>query len=123
MALASPRRKALPSDLNAALKARFGERYSTALAVREHHGKDASYHPNMPPDAVVFAETTAEVAEAVKLCAAAKVPIIPFGTGTGLEGNIAALEGGVTIDVSRLNRILRVSAEDLYCTVEAGVTR
>ena len=123
MALASPRRKALPSDLSEGLKTCFGERFSTALAVREHHGKDASYHPSMPPDAVVFAESIAEVAEAVRLCAAAKVPIIPFGTGTGLEGNIAALEGGVTIDVSRMNKILRVSAEDLDCTVEAGVTR
>src|ERR1700685_3471171 len=123
MALASLRRKALSSDLNAALAARFGERFSTAAAVREHHGKDASYHPAMPPDAVVFAETTAEVAETVKLCAAAKVPVIPFGTGTGLEGNILALEGGVTVDLSRMNRILRVSAGDLDCTVEAGVTR
>src|SRR6202167_1460249 len=123
MALASLRRKALSSDLNAALAARFGERFSTAAAAREHNGKDASYHPAMPPDAVVFAETTAEVAETVKLCAAAKVPVIPFGTGTGLEGNILALEGGVTVDLSRMNRILRVSAGDLDCTVEAGVTR
>ena len=123
MALASLRRKALSSDLSTALAARFGERFSTAAAVREHHGKDASYHPAMPPDAVVFAETTAEVAETVKLCAAAKVPVIPFGTGTGLEGNILALEGGVTVDLSRMNRILRVSAGDLDCTVEAGVTR
>jgi D-lactate dehydrogenase (cytochrome) len=123
MALASLRPKALSSDLNAALEARFGKRFSTAAAVREHHGKDASYHPAMPPDAVIFAETTADVAEAVKLCAVAKVPVIPFGTGTGLEGNILALEGGVTIDLSRMNRILRVSADDLDCTVEAGVTR
>src|SRR3984885_6072867 len=123
MALASLRPKALSSDLNAALEARFGKRFSTAAAVREHHGKDASYHPAMPPDAVIFAETTADVAEAVKLCAAAKMPVIPFGTGTGLEGNILALEGGVTVDLSRMNRILRVSADDLDCTVEAGVTR
>src|ERR1700689_5190922 len=123
MALASLRRKALSSDLSTALAARFGERFSTAAAVREHHGKDASYHTAMPPDAVVFAETTAEVAETVKLCAAANVPVIPFGTGTGLEGNILALEGGVSVDLSRMNRILRVSAGDLDCTVEAGVTR
>jgi len=123
MALAYPRRKALSGDLNAALASRFGQRFSTSLAVREHHGKDASYHPSMPPDAVVFAESTSEVAETVKLCAVAKMPVIAFGTGTGLEGNIAALEGGVTIDLSRMNRILRVSAEDLDCTVEAGVTR
>jgi D-lactate dehydrogenase (cytochrome) len=123
MALAYPRRTALSDDLNAALASRFGQRFSTSLAVREHHGKDASYHPSMPPDAVVFAESTAEVAETVRLCASAKVPVIAFGTGTGLEGNIAALEGGVTIDLSRMNRILRVSAEDLDCTVEAGVTR
>ncbi len=105
------------------LRARFGERFSTAAAVREHHGKDASYHELVPPDAVLYARTTAEVAEAVRLCAAAKVPVIAFGSGTGLEGNIAATYGGLCIDLSQMNRILRVSVDDLDCTVEAGVTR
>ncbi len=107
----------------AALRARFGERLSTAAALREQHGRDESYHAPAPPDAVVFARSTEEVAEIVKLCAAHKVPVIPFGTGTSLEGHVAALEGGISIDLSQMNRVLRVSPEDLDCTVEAGVTR
>ncbi|HUC63899.1 MAG TPA: FAD-linked oxidase C-terminal domain-containing protein [Stellaceae bacterium] len=105
------------------LKQRFGERLSTAAAVREQHGKDESYHTPAPPDAVVFARSTEEVAEVVRLCAVHKVPVIPFGTGTSLEGHVAALQGGICIDVSQMNRVLRVSPEDLDCTVEAGVTR
>ena len=106
-----------------ALRVRFGERLSTAAAVREQHGKDESYHAPAPPDAVVFVRSTDEVAEIVKLCAAHKTPVIPFGTGTSLEGHVAALAGGISIDLSQMNRVLRVSAEDLDCTVEAGVTR
>ena len=106
-----------------ALRARFGERFSTAAPVREHHGKDASYHELAPPDAVLYARTTEDVAAAVRLCAAAKLPVIAFGTGTGLEGSVAATQGGLCIDLTQMNRILRVSADDLDCTVEAGVTR
>ena len=106
-----------------ALRQRFGDRFSTAVAVREHHGKDASYHRPAPPDAVVYARSTEEVAETVRLCAAERVPVIPFGAGTSLEGQVMALAGGVTIDLTQMNRVLRVSAEDLDCTVEAGVTR
>ncbi|HZB89987.1 MAG TPA: FAD-linked oxidase C-terminal domain-containing protein [Stellaceae bacterium] len=105
------------------LKQRFGERLSTATAVREQHGRDESYHTPAPPDAVVFARSTEEVAEVVRLCAAHKVPVIAFGTGTSLEGHVAALRGGICIDLGQMNRVLRVSAEDLDCTVEAGVTR
>jgi D-lactate dehydrogenase (cytochrome) len=105
------------------LRVRFGERLSTAAAVREQHGKDESYHTPAPPDAVVFARSTEEVAQIVTLCAAHKVPVIPFGTGTSLEGHVAALHGGVCIDLSPMNRVVRVSPEDLDCTVEAGVTR
>src|SRR5690348_4723856 len=86
------------------LRQRFGERLSTSASVREQHGKDESYHAPAPPDAVVFAQSTEEVAEIVGLCAAAKVPVIAFGTGTSLEGHVAALEGGVTIDLSQMNR-------------------
>ncbi len=95
---------------------------SRAATVREQHGKDASYHPCVPPDAVAFAQSTAEVSQIVKLCALHKVPVIPFGTGSGLEGNVMALRGGVCIDISRMNRILQVSTGDLDATVEAGVT-
>jgi len=105
------------------LRERFGDRLSTSAAVREQHGRDESYHLPQAPDAVVFARSTAEVAEVVQLCATHKVPVIPFGTGTSLEGHVAALEGGVCIDLAQMNRVLRVSAEDLDCTVEAGVTR
>src|SRR5216683_1155284 len=110
-------------DVIARLRARFGARVSTAASVLEQHGKDESYHAPAPPDAVVFAQATDEVAEIVTLCAAHKVPVIAFGTGTSLEGHVAALQGGVCIDLSQMNRVLRVSPEDLDCTVEAGVTR
>ena len=106
----------------ASLQGLLGERLSRAASVREQHGKDASYHPCVPPDAVAFPKSTEEVSEIVKLCARHKMPIIPFGAGTGMEGNVVALRGGVCIDMSRMNRILQVSAGDLDATVEAGVT-
>src|SRR6476661_8978621 len=106
-----------------ALRARFGDRLSTAIAVRTQHGKDESYHAAHAPDAVVFARSTEDVAETVKLCAAHQVPVIAYGTGTSLEGQVAALRGGVCIDLSQMNRVLRVNPEDLDATVEAGVTR
>jgi len=105
------------------LRQRFGERFSTSPAVCEQHGKDESFHTPAPPDGVVFAHTTDEVAEIVTLCAQHKVPVIAFGTGTSLEGHVAALRGGICIDVAQMNKVLRVSAEDLDVTVEAGVTR
>ena len=123
MTTAAQRRNDLNHVVIERLKERFGERVSTSAAVREQHGKDESYHAPAPPDAVVFAQSTVEVAEIVKLCAERKVPVIPFGTGTSLEGHVAALQGGICIDLSPMNRVLRVSVEDLDCTVEAGVTR
>jgi D-lactate dehydrogenase (cytochrome) len=105
------------------LKQRFGDQISTALMVRQQHGKDESYHPIEAPDAVFFARSTEDVVEAVKICAQYKVPMIPFGTGTSLEGHVAAREGGISIDVSQMNQVLRVSPEDLDCTVQPGVTR
>jgi D-lactate dehydrogenase (cytochrome) len=105
------------------LKAPLGERLSTSQAVREQHGKDESYHAPEPPDAVAFAESTEEVAEIVKICAGYDCPIIPFGTGTSLEGQVMASDGGISIDVSRMNQVLEVNAEDLDCRVQAGVTR
>jgi D-lactate dehydrogenase (cytochrome) len=111
------------ADVVKVLRARFADRVSTAFAVREQHGKDESYHTPVAPDAVVFARSTAEISEILKLCAAHNVPVIPFGTGTSLEGHVAALHGGICIDVLQMDRILRVSPADLDCTVEAGVTR
>jgi len=106
----------------ASLRLLLGDRLSSAASVREQHGKDASYHPCVPPDAVAFAHSTEEVSEIVKVCARHNLPIIPFGSGTGLEGNVVAVRGGVSIDMSQMNRILQVSTDDLDTTVEAGVT-
>jgi D-lactate dehydrogenase (cytochrome) len=106
-----------------ALRAIMGERLSTTQAVREHHGRDESPFPVTPPDAVVFAHSTEEIAAVVKLCAAHRVPVVPYGVGSSLEGNFLAVQGGVCIDVSQMNRILAINGEDLTATVQAGVTR
>ncbi len=106
-----------------ALRQQFGDRLSTAAAVRAHHGQDGSYHAGHDPDAVVYAQSTEDVERVVEICARESVPVIPYGTGTSLEGHVAALEGGVCLDLSRMNRIIEVNAEDLDCRVQAGVTR
>jgi D-lactate dehydrogenase (cytochrome) len=105
------------------LKQRFGERLSQSAAVREQHGHTTTWIPNQPPDAVVFAENADEISEVVRTCAEHRVPVIPFGTGSSLEGHLNAPYGGVSIDLSRMNRIVAVHAEDLDCIVEPGVTR
>src|SRR5467141_3409288 len=107
----------------AELKALLGERVSTSAAVREHHGKDESYFPYALPDAVVFPATTEEVRDIVNICRRHRVPMIPFGVGTSLEGHILAVNGGVSIDLSRMNEVLAVHEEDLDAVVQAGVTR
>lgn len=109
--------------LLAELSALLGERMTTSQAVRERHGKDESFHAAYPPDVVVFAATTEEVRDVVLICGRHGAPIIPYGTGTSLEGHVAALEGGVCIDLSGMDQVLRVSAEDMDVTVQAGVTR
>ncbi len=114
---------ALPKVLSEALATRFGDRFSTSAALREQHGRGESHHTPAIPDAVVFAENTQDVAEVVRLCAAENVPVIAFGAGTSLEGHLTAIRGGISIDLSHMSNIIRVSAEDLDCTVEAGVTR
>ena len=106
-----------------ALAARFGERFSQSMAIREHHGRDESPYPAMPPEAVVFARTTEEVAEVASLCNQHRVPLIPYGAGSSLEGNFLAVQGGIVLDLSGMDRILAVHPEDLTVTVQAGVTR
>src|SRR6188474_1638972 len=101
----------------------FGNRLVTSQAVREQHGNTLTWIENQPPDAVVFPQSTDDVQEAVRICVQHKVPVIPFGTGTSLEGHINAPLGGVTLDFRDMNRILAVHAEDLDCVVEPGVTR
>jgi D-lactate dehydrogenase (cytochrome) len=107
----------------ASLAAKFGNRLVTSQAVREQHGNTTTWIPNEPPDAVVFAQTTQDVQDIVRICAAHRVPVIPFGTGTSLEGQVNAPQGGVSIDFRDMNRVLAVHAEDLDCVVEPGITR
>jgi len=113
----------VPQALIDLLKSRFAERCSTALVVREQHGRDESSFTVPPPSAVVFAESTADVAEAVRLASEYAVPVIPFGVGSSLEGHLLAVQGGISIDVSRMNKVLSVNADDLTVTVQPGVTR
>jgi D-lactate dehydrogenase (cytochrome) len=105
------------------LRAVLGDRLSTVQAVREHHGKDESHHPAAPPDAVAFAHSNEEVAAVLTICSRHGKPVIPFGAGTALEGHVAALRGGLCLDLSQMREILEVNADDLDCRVQAGVTR
>jgi len=107
----------------ACLSGRFGDKLSTADAVRRHHATGVTAHRTELPDAVLFARATADVVDAVRICHEHRCAIVPFGTGTSTEGQISAEQGGLTIDLSGMDRILRVSPDDLDCTVEAGVTR
>ena len=109
--------------MHEALAERFGARLSTALAVREQHGRDESPFDMPPPDAVVFCESTEEVAFVVAQAAAHRVPVIPYGAGSSLEGHLLAVQGGVSIDLSRMDKLLQIHAEDLTVTVQAGVSR
>ncbi|MCU4180717.1 FAD-binding oxidoreductase [Bosea sp. BH3] len=122
-AAALPPSPAAIAAVTQALAARFGNRLVTSLAVRQQHGHTLTWIPNMPPDAVVYPQSTAEVSEIVKLCAEHGVPVIAFGTGTSLEGHVNAIYGGVSIDMSQMKRIVAVHGEDLDVVVEAGVTR
>ena len=101
----------------------LGERLSVSNSVREQHGRDESFHASAPPEAVAFVENNEEVAEIVRICVQYQKPIIPFGTGTSLEGHVAALHGGVCLDVSGMNKVLEVNENDLDCRVQSGVTR
>jgi len=107
----------------AALAAKFGNRLVTSQAVREQHANTTTWIANQPPDAVVFPQATEEVQDIVRICAERRVPVIPFGTGTSLEGHINAPYGGVSIDFRDMNRVLAVNAQDLDCVIEPGITR
>lgn len=113
----------VPPAMLEALKAHFGERCSTALAVREQHGRDESPFDVPPPEVVVFCESTDDVAAVVRLADAHAVPVIPYGAGSSLEGHLLAVQGGVSIDLGRMNKVLSIQPEDLTVTVQAGVTR
>jgi D-lactate dehydrogenase (cytochrome) len=105
------------------LAERFGPRFQTGDAIRTQHAHTTTYIPAQLPDGVVFVETAEEVKAIVSLCAELKVPVIPFGTGSSLEGQVNAPHGGISIDFSNMKRVLEVNAEDLDCTVEPGITR
>jgi D-lactate dehydrogenase (cytochrome) len=115
--------RAVPQALLDALVARFGAQCSLAMVVREQHGRDESSFEAPPPAAVVFAEKTQDAADAVALAAQYDVPVIPFGVGTSLEGHLLAVQGGISIDLGRMNKVLSINADDLTVTVQAGVTR
>ncbi len=106
-----------------ALRAELGERVSTGEALRAQHAGGEGFRPGASPEAVVFAESTAQVAAVLRRCAADRTPVIPFGAGTSLEGQLAAVSGGVALDLTRMDRVLEVTPGDLDCRVEAGVTR
>ena len=116
-------RRPFPTELLDQLRSAFGERVSTSEAVRAHHGRDESPFDPQLPDAVVFAQSTEDIQTIVKLCARHGVPIIPYGNGSSLEGHLLAVQGGVSIDLSQMNRVISINAEDLTVTVEPGISR
>ncbi|RWR09102.1 FAD-binding oxidoreductase [Paenirhodobacter populi] len=113
----------LDPDTVAALSALLGERFSIREADRRLHTGQETHHVSLPPDAVAWPVSTEEVAAIVRICAAAGVPIVPHGLGSSLEANVSAVRGGLSVDMMRMNRLLRVSTDDLDCTVEAGLPR
>ncbi|MBA3446458.1 MAG: FAD-binding protein, partial [Pseudaminobacter sp.] len=105
------------------LKQRLGERFQTGAALRSQHAHTTTYIPTQAPDGVAFPETTEEVQEIVRVCAEHRVPVIAFGVGSSLEGHVNAPGGGISLDTTRMNRILAVNADDLDCTIQPGVMR
>ena len=116
-------KRPMPEALVATLRERFGDRFTTAQSIRDHHGKDESPFPTVPPDAVVYAQSTQDVVEIVNLCGAHKFPLIPYGAGSSIEGQLLAIHGGLSIDLTGMNKVLSIAADDLTATVEPGVTR
>ena len=119
----SPRGKNSATQAVAEIRAILGERITTAQSVRDQHGKDQTWNPGAPPDAVAFVQRAEEVQTIVRVCGRFGVPVIAYGAGTSLEGHFSAPFGGISVDLSAMNRILEVNAADLDCRVEAGVTR
>ncbi|MBY8823869.1 FAD-binding oxidoreductase [Sphingomonas colocasiae] len=117
------RRKPLPNGFLAQVQALVGDRLHLGESIRLQHGSSETHFDPVLPDAVVFARSTEEVAELVKLCVAAEVPIVAFGAGTSLEGNVTPVRGGISLDLSEMDAILEINAEDFDCTVQAGVRR
>ena len=118
--------KTLHSDIDktiAQLRKLLGDRISTVDSVLQQHGRGESWHPTQAPDAVCFAQSNEEVAQIVRLCAESQTPIIAYGTGTSLEGQVQAVNGGICIDLSQMDAVLEVNTEDMDCRVQAGVTR
>ena len=115
--------RVVPAAMLNALQSRFGNNCSTALIVREQHGRDESSFTVPPPSAVVFAENTQDVADAVRLASQHNTPVIPFAVGSSLEGHLLAVQGGISLDLMRMNKVLSINAEDLTVTVQPGVTR
>ncbi len=122
-ALDLPRNETGIATVIGILKQQFGDRLQTGQSIREQHGHTTTWIRNQPPDAVVFAQSTQEVSEIVKICARHEVPIVPFGTGTSLEGHVNAPAGGISLDLAQMNKVLSVHADDLCCVVQPGVTR
>ena len=122
-ATALPRNDSGIETAIAILKQQFGDRLQTGAAIRQQHGHTTTWIANQPPDAVVFARDTQEVSDIVRTCAAHKVPVIPFGTGTSLEGHVNAPAGGICVDLMQMDKVLAVHAGDLDCVVQPGVTR
>ena len=118
-----PRYGAVDAGFITGLRAIAGDRVLTAPAVREQHGRDESYHPAHAPDAVVRVASTEEIAALLRLCSQHRIPVVPYGAGTSLEGHIAAVHGGVCIDLSAMDRVLQIRAPDLDASVQPGVSR
>lgn len=113
----------LPDPAGSALAAAFGPKFTLNRAIREQHGRSEAYHATRSPDAVLFATTTEDVARAVTICAEHRIPVIAYGAGTSVEGNFAAVHGGLCVDLTGMNQVLAVNEADFDCTVQAGVTR
>lgn len=116
-------KRTIPPELLVQLQGRFLNGLSTTQAVRDHHGQDESPYLPSAPEAVVFAQSLADIVDLVNLCREHQYPIIPYGAGSSIEGHFLAIQGGVCLDVSRMNQVISINAEDLTATVQPGVTR